>query len=183
MLPFAICSNKRLLELYRCYLTSTALPMRTSPRWVPSVPHLQESSALERKDLLVTLSPLTAKLFALAHFWSPLVNLCLIPCIHVSSCSPQCNALFFPKCCPFFPECFLSPSRVFHLSLPICITHLCSLLFSASNLIPLVNFSVSLQIIKKRLCGIACKRKHCVPKIGYRLVCVSALCFGTFSFV
>lgn len=129
-----------------------------------------------REKRPVSLSSATAEVFPLAHFWSPLMNLCLIPRIHVSCCSPHSNALLF------FPN-FLSPSHVFHLCLPICITHLRSMLVLVSNLIPLVNFSVSLQIIKKRLCGTACKRKHCIPKMGYRLVCISTHCFGTLSFV
>lgn len=131
-----------------------------------------------REKRPVSLSPTTAELFPLAHYWSLLVNLHLVPCIHLSYCSPHYNAVLFSQM--FY---FLSLSRVFHLPLCICITHLLSLLFSTSNLMPLVNFSVSQQIIRKRLCRTACKRKHCIPKTGHRLVCISTLCFGTFSFV
>lgn len=38
--------------------------------------------SIEEKKI-VSLSPPTADLFLLPHFWSPLVSLCLIPCIRV----------------------------------------------------------------------------------------------------
>lgn len=87
----------------------------------------------------VSLSPSTAELFPLAHFWSPLVNLCLIPCIHASYCSPHCNALLFFPNVVTFPFSFLYFSFLFC----ICIVHLLSLLFFTSNLIPPVNLCLS----------------------------------------
>lgn len=109
ILPSAICPNKRLLELNQCYFISTALPMRPSPQWVPSILHLRGSSTLGMTCysvcpvLLLDCSPW--HIFDLSrsvHTW------CC--CIHMSCCSPHCNALlFFPNVVTFpFFLCFSS---------------------------------------------------------------------------
>lgn len=92
----------------RISVVSAVLAMRTS-WWAPDIPHLQESSALERKDLLVCPPPpLNCSPWHIIDLsWSICiwchVYICpIVPHTIMLSCFLKCCFIFF-----VFPLCFI----------------------------------------------------------------------------
>lgn len=90
-------------------IVSAVLAMRTSPWWASNTPHLQESSALEGKDLLVSppLLPNCSPWHVVDLPWS------ICAWCHVYTCPIVPHAVI----CPVFPNVVLFPLsfRVFRL--------------------------------------------------------------------